>query len=69
MKDIDDRVTHLEILLTQQDDVIDTLNRLVHEQRSQLELMQQRVERLEAKQKSGDSNMASEQEEAPPPHY
>ena len=69
MKDIDERVTHLEILLTQQDDVIDTLNRLVHEQRSQLEFLQQRVERLEAKQKSGDSHLASEQEEAPPPHY
>ncbi|PWQ92756.1 SlyX family protein [Leucothrix pacifica] len=67
---LEDRITNLEILLTQQDDVVDTLNRLVHDQRLQVEALQQQVKRLEEKLgNSGGSNMASEKDETPPPHY
>lgn len=67
---LEDRITNLEILLTQQDDVVDTLNRLVHEQRLQVEALQQQVKRLEEKLgNGGGSNMASEKDETPPPHY
>ena len=67
---LEDRITNLEILLTQQDDVVDTLNRLVHEQRLQVEALQEQVKRLEEKLgNGGGSNMASEKDETPPPHY
>lgn len=67
---LEDRITNLEILLTQQDDVVDTLNRLVHEQRLQVEALHQQVKRLEEKLgNGGGSNMASEKDETPPPHY
>lgn len=65
-----DRVTNLEILLTQQDDVVDTLNRLVHEQRLVVEALQEKVKRLEDKLGAdGGSQIASEKDETPPPHY
>ena len=67
---LEDRITNLEILLTQQDDVVDTLNRLVHEQRLLVEALQKRVKSLDEKLGSGGgSNMASEKDETPPPHY
>jgi len=68
----EERLTNLEILLTQQDDVIDTLNRLVHDQRTQMEILQAQLKNLEDKLGSGGdngSNIASEQDEPPPPHY
>lgn len=66
----EDRITNLEILLTQQDDVVDTLNRLVHEQRLLVEVLQQQVKRLEDKLgNAGGSQLASEKDETPPPHY
>ena len=71
-KSDEDRLTNLEILLTQQDDVIDTLNRLVHDQRTQMEILQAQVKNLEDKLGSGGNggnHMAAEVDETPPPHY
>ena len=68
--DHENRLTNLEILLTQQDDVVETLSRIVHQQRLLLEQMQVKLSRLETKLSSGNGgDMASEQEETPPPHY
>ncbi len=68
--DHENRLTNLEILLTQQDDVVETLSRIVHQQRLVLEQMQVKLSRLETKLSSGNGgDMASEQEETPPPHY
>jgi SlyX protein len=68
--DHEDRLTNLEILLTQQDDVVETLSRIVHQQRLVLEQMQVKLSRLETKLSSSNGgDMASEQEETPPPHY
>ena len=70
-KSDEERLTNLEILLTQQDDVIDTLNRLVHDQRTQMEILQEKVKNLEDKLGGGldGSNIASLKDETPPPHY
>lgn len=68
--DHENRLTNLEILLTQQDDVVETLSRIVHQQRLVLEQMQVKLSRLETKLSSSNGgDMASEQEETPPPHY
>ncbi len=66
----EERLTNLEILLTQQDDVVETLSRVVHEQRLQIEKMQQQLSLLQDKMTwVGEGEMASEQDETPPPHY
>ena len=66
----EDRLTNLEIMFTQQEDMVETLSRLVHEQRSQIEKMQQQLSVLQEKLTwAGGGEMASEQDETPPPHY
>ena len=66
----EERLTNLEILLTQQDDVVETLSRLVHEQRLQIDLMQEQIRRLLDKMTlTGGGEIASEIDETPPPHY
>ena len=66
----EERLTNLEILLTQQDDVVETLSRLVHEQSSQIEKVQRQLSVLEEKITwAGGGEMASESDETPPPHY
>ena len=66
----EDRLTNLEIIFTQQEDTVETLSRIVHEQRLQLEQLQQQVRVLQEKITwSGGEEMASEQDETPPPHY
>jgi len=66
----EERLTNLEILLTQQDDVVETLSRVVHEQRLQIEKMQQQLSVLQEKITwAGGGEMASENDETPPPHY
>jgi len=66
----EERLTNLEILLTQQDDVVETLSRIVHEQRLHIEKMQRQLSALEEKITwAGGEAMASESDETPPPHY
>jgi len=66
----EERLTNLEIIFTQQEDMVETLSRIVHEQRLQLEQLQQQVSVLQEKISwAGGGEMASEQDETPPPHY
>ena len=66
----EERLTNLEILITQQDDMVETLSRIVHEQRLQIDIMQEQIKRLQNKMTSaGGGEMASEADETPPPHY
>lgn len=65
-----ERLTNLEIMFTQQEDTVETLSRLVHEQRLQIEKMQQQLSTLQEKLTwDGGGEMAAEQDETPPPHY
>ncbi|MGB1310225.1 MAG: SlyX family protein [Leucothrix sp.] len=65
----EERLNNLEILFTQQEDVVETLNRVVHEQRLHIEILQQQMKRLQAKLTAGGGEIAAEQDEIPPPHY
>ena len=60
---------NLEIMFTQQEDIVETLNRVVHEQRLQIEILQQQMKRLQTKLTASGGEIASEQDETPPPHY
>lgn len=66
----DERLTNLEIMFTQQEDMVETLSQIVHEQRLQIERMQQQLSVLQEKMAwAGGGEMALEQDESPPPHY
>jgi len=66
----EERLTNLEIMFTQQEDTVETLSRIVHEQRLHIEKMQQQLSVLQEKLTwDGGGEMAAEQDEPPPPHY
>ncbi|MBN4059032.1 SlyX family protein [Endomicrobium sp. AH-315-J14] len=62
-----DRITELEIKLTHQEDLLETLNQVVIEQAKQIESLKRSIEHLEH-QGSGDDNQAGPADEKPP-HY
>jgi SlyX protein len=65
-----DRLTDLEIKLAFQEDLVDSLNQVVTAQQRELELLQGQVRLLYQQLKSlQPSDIASVDEEAPPPHY
>lgn len=68
--DLARRVEELEIKVAFQDDTIDQLNRLVVEQQEELSKFKLQLSWLANKLKEAQtSNVASEAEETPPPHY
>jgi len=69
-RDIEDRVTELEIRLTHFEDTLDVLNQTVIEQHRLIDQLQLQISVLEKKLKAvATSNIAPESEETPPPHY
>jgi SlyX protein len=67
---MEDRVTELEIRLTHIEDTLDVLNQSVIDQHKLIDQLQLQIAILEKKLKSVvSSNIASESEETPPPHY
>ena len=67
---MDERITELETRLIFQDDVIEKLNEVVTNQQQQLDKITRELLDLRAQIKSLEpSNVASDKEETPPPHY
>ena len=67
---MDDRITELETRLVFQDDVIEKLNEVVTNQQQQLDKITRELLDLRAQIKSLEpSNVATDKEETPPPHY
>ncbi len=71
LKELEERVCNLEMKLSFQDDTIDQLNnaiveqqKIIEDQKVQLTYMINRIKSMQA-----GSNIASEAEETPPPHY
>lgn len=66
----EERLTNLEIMFTQQEDTVETLSQIIHKQRLQIEKIEQQLSVLQEKMTwEGGGEMASEQDETPPPHY
>jgi len=64
------RITELETRLAFQDDTLNQLNEVVIQQQRQIELLQQRMQHMQGQLKNlTPSNLASEADETPPPHY
>jgi SlyX protein len=67
---MESRLTNLETKVAFQDDLLDSLNRIVASQQQQLDLLQQQIQLLYDQLRSlSPSNIALESEEARPPHY
>ena len=67
---MEDRITELEIRLTHIEDTLDVLNQTVIDQHNLIDQLQLKLSILDKKLKAAaTSNIASESEETPPPHY
>ena len=69
-REMEDRITELEIRLTHIEDTLDILNQTVIDQHGLIDQLQLQISLLEKKLKAvATSNIAPESEETPPPHY
>lgn len=67
---MDTRLTNLEVKVAFQDDLLESLNRVVASQQRQLDLLQGEVRMLYDQIKTMQPSLtAMAAEEAPPPHY
>ena len=67
---MDERVTELEIKIAHLENTIDILDHTIITQQSQIDLMILKISLLEKKIKAaGESQVAHEKDETPPPHY
>jgi SlyX protein len=65
-----ERVTELECRQAFQEELVETLNKIVIEQRQQIDILQEQIRILYYHIKSlQPSNMADLADETPPPHY
>lgn len=70
MTDYDEQIQQLEIKVAFQEDMIEQLNQALVSQQKQIDELTFKTKHLVDKVKQMNvSNIASESEEAPPPHY
>ena len=70
MSTVQTDIEQLQMKLSFQEDTIESLNQALIEQQKQMDDLQYQVKRLVSKINAIEpSNMASEKEEMPPPHY
>lgn len=64
------RIVELESKIAFQDDTIEKLNQVITDQQRQLDALNVRIEKLvEWAKQQQQSNIATQNEETPPPHY
>lgn len=67
---MDSRLTDLETKVAFQDDLLESLNRIVAEQQQQIDMLQQQVQMLYDQLRSiAPSNIAQGSADERPPHY
>ncbi|HIO93175.1 MAG TPA: SlyX family protein [Leucothrix mucor] len=66
MDDLSGRLMTLEIMFMGQEDIIETLNTLVHQQQIKIDLLEKQLVQVVEKVENAAEQ---EVEEAPPPHY
>ncbi len=68
MEDLNNRLIKLELLYMEQEDTVQTLSRIVHQQEDKIELLEKQLLHIAEQLNSVEGN-DSDNEEAPPPHY
>ncbi|MDH5613172.1 MAG: SlyX family protein [Gammaproteobacteria bacterium] len=67
---MENRITELEIKLAHMENTIDILDTTVITQQNQIDILMLKISMLEKKLKAaGESQIADEKDETPPPHY
>lgn len=70
MSTVDEQIEQLQMKVSFQEDTIESLNQALIQQQKQLDDLEFKFKKLAAKVSTIEpSNMATEKEEAPPPHY
>ncbi|MGS2721091.1 SlyX family protein [Paraglaciecola aestuariivivens] len=70
MNNMQNDIEQLQMKIAFQEDTIESLNQALIEQQKQMDELQFQLKRLDSKVSAIEpSNMASEKEETPPPHY
>lgn len=68
MEDLKNRLMKLELLYMEQEDTVQTLSRIVHQQEGKIERLEQRLLQVAEKLESIEDG-GSDGEEPLPPHY
>ena len=68
--EIEQRITELEISHTHQDESVEALSNMIIRQQAEIETLKLKLEILEKRIKAvGESQVADQKDETPPPHY
>jgi uncharacterized coiled-coil protein SlyX len=68
MQDLSDRLMKLELLYMEQEDMVQTLSRIVHQQEDKIELLEKQLIHV-AEQLNSSEESETDAKESPPPHY
>lgn len=68
MQDLNDRLMKLELLYMEQEDMVQTLSRIVHQQEDKIELLEKQLIHVAEKLNSSEDG-SLDANEPPPPHY
>lgn len=69
MRTMEDRLTELEIKLAFQEDLLDTLNKIVAQQQLQLDVQQEQLRMLYRQLQTLESGPRASPQQEIPPHY
>jgi len=69
MDDLNDRLMKLEIMFMGQEDIVETLNNIVHQQQIKIDLLEKQLIQVAKKLAKAETVTEQETKEPPPPHY
>jgi len=69
MDDLNDRLMKLEIMFMGQEDIVETLNNIVHQQQIKIDLLEKQLIQVAKKLAKAETVTEQETQEPPPPHY
>jgi len=69
MDDFNDRLMKLEIMFMRQEDIVETLNNIVHQQQIKIDLLEKQLIQVAKKLAKAETVTEQEAQEPPPPHY
>ncbi|MCK5902083.1 MAG: SlyX family protein [Cocleimonas sp.] len=69
MDDLNHRLVKLELLYMEQDDVVQVLNRVVHQQQIQIGQLEKQLQHVAQQIKKTEDEKSAEEVEPLPPHY
>lgn len=69
MEDLNDRLMKMEMLYMEQEDLVQTLNDIVHQQQTKIEILEKQLVHVAEKMIKANGEGEPEVQDPPPPHY